>query len=112
MRPRLDPVLVACWFCAFTPILDTNIVNLAIPRIGLAFGTSASQLAWVVTAYVIPFAVSILAIGRLGDRLGRKRVLVAGALLFATASLLCAIAPTYEALIAARALQGVGRSTL
>src|SRR2546428_12486879 len=108
MRPRVDPVLVACWFCAFTPILDTNIVNLAIPRIGVAFGTSASELAWVVTAYVIPFAVTILAIGRLGDSLGRRRVLIWGAVLFAASSLACAAAPTYAALIIARAFQGIG----
>jgi EmrB/QacA subfamily drug resistance transporter len=112
VRLRIDPVLAVCWLCAFTPILDTNIVNLAIPRIGMAFGTSASELAWVVTAYVIPFAVSILAIGRLGDRLGRRRVLATGALVFAVASLLCAVAPGYPFLIAARALQGIGGSTL
>ena len=112
MRPRLDPVLVACWFCAFTPILDTNIVNLAIPRIGMAFGTTASELAWVVTAYVIPFAVSILTIGRLGDSLGRRRVLIAGEILFGAASMACALAPSYPALIAFRALQGVGGSVL
>ena len=112
MRSRVDPVLVVCWLCAFAPILDTNIVNLAIPRIGMAFGTSATELAWVVTAYVIPFAVSILAIGRLGDSVGRVRVLLAGALLFGVASLLCAIAPSYEMLIAARALQGFGGSAL
>jgi len=112
VRIRLDPILAVCWLCAFTPILDTNIVNLAIPRIGMAFGTSASELAWVVTAYVIPFAVSILAIGRLGDSLGRRRVLAAGALLFGLASLLCAVAPSYPVLIAARALQGLGGSTL
>lgn len=112
MRPRLDPILVACWFCAFTPILDTNIVNLAIPRIGMAFGTSASELAWVVTAYVIPFAVSILAIGRLADRFGRRRVLIGGEVLFAAASLACAFAPSYAVLIVFRALQGVGGSVL
>ena len=112
MRSRFDPVLVTCWFCAFTPVLDTNIVNLAIPRIGMAFGTTASQLAWVVTAYVIPFAVTILAIGRLGDRFGRRRVLLAGAMLFAVASVACALAPTFDALIAARAFQGIGGSTL
>lgn len=111
-RPRLDPVLVACWFCAFTPILDTNIVNLAIPRIGMAFGTSASELAWVVTGYVLPFAVSILAIGRIGDSFGRRRVLIGGALLFAVASFACALAPNYYLLIAARAFQGVGGSVL
>ena len=111
-RLRLDPILVACWFCAFTPILDTNIVNLAIPRIGMAFGTTASELAWVVTGYVLPFAVSILAIGRLGDSLGRRRVLIAGALLFAVASLACALAPSYYALIAARVFQGIGGSVL
>ena len=112
MRLRADPILVACWMCAFTPILDTNIVNLAIPRIGMAFDTSASQLAWVVTAYVIPFAVTILAIGRLGDRFGRRRMLVIGSLLFALASLACALAPTYPVLIAARVFQGVGGSML
>lgn len=112
MKMRLDPILVACWFCAFTPILDTNIVNLAIPRIGMAFGTTASELAWVVTAYVIPFAVTILAIGRLGDRFGRRRLLTVGSLLFAASSLACALAPGYGALLTARALQGIGGSTL
>ncbi|MGE5102627.1 MAG: MFS transporter [Deltaproteobacteria bacterium] len=112
MMRRFDPILVACWFCAFTPILDTNIVNLAIPRIGMAFETTASELAWVVTAYVIPFAVTILAIGRLGDRFGRRRLLTIGSLLFAASSLACALAPSYGALIAARAIQGIGGSTL
>lgn len=84
MRIRLDPILVVCWLCAFVPILDTNIVNLALPRIGMAFDTSASELAWVVTAYVIPFAVSLHAVGRLGD-IGATTVVV-GALTSARSS--------------------------
>lgn len=112
MRPRLDPILVVCWLCAFVPILDTNIVNLALPRIGMAFDTSASELAWVVTAYVIPFAVSILAVGRLGDSVGRRRVLLIASALFALASIGCALAPTYPALLVARAAQGIAGSAL
>lgn len=112
MRLRLDPILVVCWLCAFVPILDTNIVNLALPRIGMAFDTSASELAWVVTAYVIPFAVSILAVGRLGDSVGRRRVLLVASALFAVASIACALAPTYPILLAARVLQGIGGSAL
>lgn len=112
MRVRLDPILVVCWLCAFVPILDTNIVNLALPRIGMAFGTSASELAWVVTAYVIPFAVSILAVGRLGDSVGRRRVLLAASLLFAIASLVCAAAPSYALLLGGRVVQGIAGSAL
>ena len=68
---------------AFTANFDLQIVNLALPVIGEAFGVSQSTLAWAVNAYVLPFAVSILAVGRLGDRFGLRPVLTIGGLLFA-----------------------------
>lgn len=97
---------------AFTANIDLNIVNLALPRIGQAFGIGQSELAWAVNAYVLPYAVSILAIGRLGDGLGHRRVLATGATLFGLGSLLAAVAPAYPVLLAARAIQGFGGSAL
>lgn len=109
---RLRGVLALSWLAAFTPILDLDVVTTALPRIGLAFGTSASHLAWVVNAYIIAFAISILAVGRIGDALGRRRVLAGGALLFALATAGAALAPNFVVLLAMRALQGLGGSAM
>ena len=79
-------VLATASLAAATAFLDTGIVNLALPALGKAFMTTASGLAWTVNAYVLPFAVSILAVGRLGDWFGRRRVLAAGAAVFAVGS--------------------------
>jgi MFS family permease len=97
---------------AFTANLDLSIVNLALPVIGDAFGVGQSTLAWAVNAYVLPFAVSILAVGRLGDRFGLRPVLTVGALLFAMGAALSALAPAYEVLLAGRVIQGVGGAAL
>jgi EmrB/QacA subfamily drug resistance transporter len=104
-------ILVAA-LAAFTANLDLSIVNLALPAVGRAFGTTQSELAWTVNAYVLPYAVSILAVGRLGDGFGHRRLLVAGALLFGLGSIVSAAAPTYPALLAGRVLQGLGGSAL
>jgi EmrB/QacA subfamily drug resistance transporter len=112
MSRREIAVLLTASFAGLTAILDSSIVNLALPQIGTAFGTSASQLAWVVNAYILPFAVSILVMGRLGDRLGRRGVLAAGTALFAVATLGAALAPTFGVLLAMRAVQGVGASAM
>jgi DHA2 family methylenomycin A resistance protein-like MFS transporter len=105
-------VLATASLAGSTAILDASIVNLALPAIGRAFNTSASQLAWTVNAYVLPFAVSILAVGRLGDGFGRRPVLAIGAALFALASAGAAVAPSYALLLLMRALQGLGGSAL
>src|SRR3954470_15401975 len=92
--------------------LDSTIVNVALPAIGRDFDASTSALQWIVNGYLLTLASLILLGGSLGDRYGRRRVYVAGTVLFTLASLLCALAPSVEFLIAARLLQGVGGALL
>jgi EmrB/QacA subfamily drug resistance transporter len=89
-------------------VIDQTIVSVALPSIRADLGFSATGLAWVVNAYVIPFGGLLLLAGRYGDLLGRKRMFVAGMAVFTAASLLCALAPNAGLLVAARFLQGVG----
>jgi EmrB/QacA subfamily drug resistance transporter len=88
--------------------LDNTILNVALPSIARDLGASASSLQWVVDAYMLVFAGLLLTAGSLGDRFGRKRALSAGLLVFATGSVLAALAPSTGALIASRALMGIG----
>ena len=92
--------------------LDQTVVNVALPTLGEDLGASTSELQWVVNAYLVTLAALVLAGGALGDRLGRRRVFVAGTVWFAVASLACALAPTPVTLIVARAVQGVGAALL
>ncbi len=89
-------------------ILDTTIVNVALPSIQDDLGFSQSSLAWVVNAYLIAFGGLLLLAGRLGDLLGRRRMFLSGLTVFTLASLLCGAAQSQEILIGARFLQGVG----
>jgi EmrB/QacA subfamily drug resistance transporter len=89
-------------------ILDTTVVNVALPSIQADLGFSQPALAWVINAYLIPFGGLLLLAGRLGDLFGRRRVFIAGVALFTFASLLCGLAQTSGELIAARFLQGAG----
>jgi EmrB/QacA subfamily drug resistance transporter len=89
-------------------VLDNLVVNVALPSIRRDFGASVQSLEWVVSAYVLSFAVLLLTGAALGDRFGRKRMFVAGIALFTVSSAAAAIAPTAGLLIAARAAQGVG----
>jgi len=92
--------------------LDVTIVNTAINSIGSALGGGVSELQWVVSTYTIAFASFILTAGALGDRIGAKKVFMAGFAVFTAASLACALAPSSEVLIAARAAQGLGAAIL
>ena len=92
--------------------LDVTIVNTALSSIGDALGGGVAELQWVVSAYTIAFAALILSAGALGDRLGARRVFMAGFILFTAASLGCALAPSAMLLIAARAIQGIGAAVL
>jgi EmrB/QacA subfamily drug resistance transporter len=92
--------------------LDGTIVNVALPAIGREFHASTSSLQWILSGYLLTLASLILLGGSLGDRLGRRRVFVIGTGVFTVASLLCAIAPSVETLIAARLVQGVGGALL
>jgi EmrB/QacA subfamily drug resistance transporter len=89
-------------------ILDTSIVGIALPSIQRGLGFSQPGLAWVVNAYVIAFGGLLLLSGRLGDLIGRKRIFVAGLLVFTAASLLSGAAVSQGMLVAARFAQGVG----
>jgi EmrB/QacA subfamily drug resistance transporter len=89
-------------------ILDSTVVNVALPSIQRDLGFSQSNLAWVVNAYLITFGGLLLLAGRLGDLVGRKRVFMIGLALFTTASLLCGLAQSQGLLIAARFVQGIG----
>jgi EmrB/QacA subfamily drug resistance transporter len=89
-------------------VLDATIVNVALPHIQHSLGFSGSGLEWVVNAYALTFGGLLLLGGRAGDILGRRRVFIAGIVLFSVASLLGGFATTQEWLLAARALQGVG----
>ena len=93
----------------FMASLDLFIVNLAFPDLQREFdGVSLTNLSWVLNAYAIVFAALLVPAGRIADRIGRKRVFVAGLVVFSLASALCAASTSVEFLVAARALQAVG----
>ncbi|MET9515102.1 MFS transporter [Streptomyces sp. NPDC002994] len=93
-------------------MLDSTVVNVALPRIGRDLDADLAALQWTVNAYMLTLAGLILLGGALGDRFGRRKVFVIGIVWFALASLLCGLAPNAGFLIAARALQGVGGALL
>ena len=106
-RERWIALVVLC-VGALMIILDQTIVNVALPSIQRDLDFTQSNLAWVVNAYLIAFGGLLLLAGRLGDLVGRRRVLMAGLLVFTLASLLCGAAQSQGMLIAARFAQGVG----
>lgn len=92
--------------------LDVTIVNTALHSIGSSLGGGVPELQWVVSTYTIAFAALILTAGALGDRVGAKKIFMAGFAIFTAASLACALAPSASILIGARAVQGVGAAIL
>jgi len=92
--------------------LDGTIIMVALPRIGAELDASVAGLQWTVNAYTLPLAALVLLGGALGDRFGRRRIFLVGIAWFTVASVLCAVAPTIELLVAARALQGIGSALL
>ena len=93
-------------------VLDSTIVNVALPPIQRALGFSGSGLEWVVNAYALAFGGLLLLGGRAGDILGRRRVFIAGVTVFSLASLLGGLATTQEWLLVARTLQGIGAAVV
>jgi MFS family permease len=92
----------------FVDVLDVNASVVALPLIARDFGLAESELQWVVTAYVLVFAGCLLVSGRLADTYGRRRVFATGMAVFTVTSLACGLAPGAGALVAARAVQGLG----
>jgi EmrB/QacA subfamily drug resistance transporter len=97
---------------SFLVALDTLVVSTALSAIRTDLRASLAQLEWTVNAYVLSFAVLMMAAAALGDRLGRRRLLTIGLALFAAASALCALAPNVGWLIAGRVLQGAGAAAV
>ena len=96
----------------FMSILDIAIVNVALPSIQADLGFSQENLQWVISAYALMFGGFLLLGGRIGDRLGRRRIFFAGIALFTAASLLAGLSWSEASLITARGLQGLGAALL
>lgn len=93
-------------------LLDSTVVNVALPHIGDSLNADLAALQWIVNAYTLTLAALILLGGSLGDRYGRRKIFVLGVIWFACGSLMCGFAPNAVVLILARALQGVGGALL
>ncbi|GAA4390645.1 MFS transporter [Tsukamurella soli] len=112
MTARQRGALVAVSLATFMTYLDNNIVNVAIPDIQRELHLSTAGLEWVVSAYILTFSALMLLGGRLADLLGRRRLLLAGLVVFAGSSLIAGLAGTAAVLIGARAAQGVGAAMI
>src|SRR5438094_4141844 len=108
MRIRHPLVVASVCLGYFMAVLDSTVVNVALPDMASALGTGIAGMQWVVDGYALLFASLLLTAGDLGDRLGNRGTFVAGLALFTLASGLCGIAPSLGALVGFRALQGVG----
>jgi EmrB/QacA subfamily drug resistance transporter len=104
--------LAAVAFGLFMIMLDNTVVNVALPAIEKDLNISISQLEWIVTAYALVFAALLITGGKLADLLGRRKIFVAGLVVFTLSSLACGLAPSAGFLIGARAVQGVGAALM
>ncbi|QVQ26095.1 MFS transporter [Achromobacter deleyi] len=110
-RPRR--ALLACLSLAMLlSSLGTSIANVGLPTLAQAFGVSFQAVQWVVLAYLLAITTAVVSAGRLGDLIGRRRLMLAGLALFTAASVLCGAAPGLWVLVAARAVQGLGAAVL
>lgn len=109
-HPQL--VLVATILASSLAFIDGSVVNVGLPAIGRSLAANAAGLQWVINAYLLPLSALLLLGGTAGDRFGRRRLLVVGTALFASASLGCALALNLATLLSARAVQGVGAAIL
>ena len=110
--PRRWFILAAVNFGLFMALLDVTVVNVALPNIARSFGTSFADLQWVIATYTLTYAALILTASKLGDLFGRKRLFLAGLVLFTLASLACGLAHDVTQLQLARAAQGIGAAML
>jgi MFS family permease len=111
-RPTAGAALIPLSLAMLLASLGTSIANVALPTLGAAFDAPLGELQWVVLAYLLAVTAGVAGAGRLGDRLGRRRLLLGGLALFTLASLLCAAAPSLSVLILARIGQGFGAAAM
>jgi EmrB/QacA subfamily drug resistance transporter len=110
--PRRWRALALLAVAQFVVVLDASIMNIALPSISQDLGVSTEDLSWIINGYVLTFGGFLLLGGRLADLLGRRRIFVAGLVLFAAASLAGGLAATESQLVTARAIQGLGGALL
>jgi EmrB/QacA subfamily drug resistance transporter len=113
-QARTNPWLVLLVLTTgfFMILLDTTIVNVAIPAMSTGLSTTLDQILWVLNAYILVYAVLLITAGRLGDLFGQRTLFAIGLFVFTLASALCGLSQGVEQLIAARVLQGVGGALL
>src|SRR5471030_1425857 len=105
-------VLVCAVLASTMAFVDESVVNVALPRMEADLHTSLSAMQWVINAYTLSMSALLLIGGAAGDRFGRRRIFMIGVSVFTLASIACGLAPNPDALIAARAIQGVGAAFL
>lgn len=110
--PAARGALAALSLATLLPALGASIANIGVPAIATSLQAPFRQVQWVVLAYLLAVTALSVYAGRLGDRLGRRRLLLAGIAVFAVASLLCALAPNLPLLVAARIAQGAGAALM
>lgn len=106
------PRLAALSLAMLLPSLGTSITNVALPTLATSFDATMADVQWVVIVYLLAVTSLIVGAGRLGDLVGRRRLLLAGMGLFSAASAICALSPGLSILISARAVQGVGGAVM
>jgi MFS family permease len=111
-RPAATGILACLALAMLLSSLGTSSANVALPTFVRDFGTSFQAVQWVVLAYLLAVTTLVVSVGRLGDLLGRRRLLLAGIALFTLASAACGVAPSLGALVAARAVQGLGAAEM
>lgn len=112
VTPAARGALAALSLATLLPALGASIANIGVPAIAASLQAPFKQVQWVVLAYLLAVTALSVNAGRLGDRLGRRRLLLAGSALFAAASLCCALAPNLMVLVAARIAQGAGAAVM
>jgi EmrB/QacA subfamily drug resistance transporter len=110
--PSARSALASLSLSMLLPSLGISIANVSLPTLTQAFNASFQEVQWVVLAYLLAVTTLIVSVGRLGDLIGRRRLLLVGILLFTIASVMCCAAPTLSLLIAARAVQGLGAAIM
>src|SRR3954454_18808057 len=113
-RDRINPVVTIAVACLATVMLmlDISVINTALSSIAHGLDTGLSGLQWVVDAYTIPLAATVLTAGAVADRFGRRRLFLIGLTIFTISSALCGAAGTIGVLVGARAIQGLGASMM
>ena len=104
--------IAAAMLASSLAFIDGSVTNVALPAIGKDLGGGGADLPWTINAYLLPLSALLLMGGAAGDHLGRRRMLIAGIIVFALASVGCALAPSLTVLFAARGLQGIGAAVL